>query len=242
MLQAQQIIALSVSQAGVPGFVNQAGIMLNTILADLAQDYDFAAARGTLNFTMPTQVDSLNRNFMTFPTDYMRALPDECFYYISGVPYNLIPVDLAEFDLMVAQAGLSNFSVIFATDMSTWVPFVTGPTAFFWMPSSGAYPAILRYQRLMPEIVNPQSSTTIPWFPNQNYLITRLTGELCKGWDDERAASLLGDDNPGGAGYILRHYVQMKDDMTNRAKTVKLDRRRFGGSFNNLRNTKLVGW
>ena len=34
----------------------------------------------------------------------------------------------------------------------------------------------------------------------------------------------------------------MKDDWTNRAKTVKLDRRRFGGSFQNLRNTKLVGW
>jgi len=96
--------------------------------------------------------------------------------------------------------------------------------------------------RDMPDIVTPQTSSVIPWFPNQNYLLTRMTGELCKGYDDDRAAALLGDDNPGGSGYILRHYVQMKDDWTNRAKTVKLDRRRFGGSFQNLRNTKLVGW
>lgn len=236
-LTSAQIIAKCCSEANVPGFTAQAGDLLNVILQDLAQDYDFAIARGTFTFNMPTQVDSLNRNFMNFPTDYLRALPDECFYYISGVPYNLIPVDLSEFDLMVAQAGLSNFSVIFATDMS-----VSPPMAFFWMPSSGAYPAILRYQRQMPDISNPVTSSVVPWFPNQNYLLKRLTGELCIGYDDDRAAQLLSDEAPGGAGYILRKYIQLKDDSSNRAKTVKLDRRRFGGSFNNLRNTKLVGW
>jgi hypothetical protein len=239
-LTAAQIVAQCCSEAGVPGFVVQAGIKLNAILQELAMDYDFAVIRKTFQFNMPTVVDVYNRNFMNFPTDYLRALPDECFYYINGVPYSLIPVDLSEFDNMVSQAGLSNFSTIFAVDIS-----VSPPIAYFWMASNGAYPAILRYQSLPADIVTPQTSATIPWFPNQTYLMRRLTGELCVGYDDDRAAGLLGDDDekyPGGAGTLLRKYVKMKDDNINRAKVVKLDRRRFGGSFQNLRNTKLVGW
>ena len=53
-------------------------------------------------------------------------------------------------------------------------------------------------------------------------------------YDEERA--------PGGAGTILRRYLQMTGDSENRAKTVSLDRRRFGTSFDKLRNTKQVGW
>jgi hypothetical protein len=34
----------------------------------------------------------------------------------------------------------------------------------------------------------------------------------------------------------------MTGDSENRAKTVSLDRRRFGTSFDKLRNTKQVGW
>ncbi len=45
-----------------------------------------------------------------------------------------------------------------------------------------------------------------------------------------------------GAGAILRKYLRMKDNPEDRVETVKLDRRRFGKSFYNLPNTKLVGW
>ena len=34
----------------------------------------------------------------------------------------------------------------------------------------------------------------------------------------------------------------MKGDKENRSQTVSLDRRRFGSSFDRLRNTKALGW
>jgi hypothetical protein len=97
----------------------------------------------------------------------------------------------------------------------------------------------------MPDIVTPQSSNVIPWFPNQSYLIRRLSGELMKYNDDERISEYLGDDDertPQGAGVMLRKYLQMKDDKGDRVQQVTLDRRRFGTSFDRLKNTKTIGW
>lgn len=239
-LTAAQIVAQACQNAQVPGFLTQGGNLLNVILQELCQDYDFDLARKTLQFNMPTAVDALGRATMNFPADYLRAKFNECFYYINGVPYALIPQDQAEMDLMVVTPGLSNFPTTFTVDVS-----VVPPLAYFWMPPSGAYLSILRYQSLMPDIVNPSNSAVVPWFTQQNYLLTRLTGELCKLADDDRHEALLGSDEertPGGAGVILKKYLRMHGDNENRAKTVKLDRRRFGTSFDRLRNTKQVGW
>ena len=239
-LTANQIVAQACQNANVPGYTAQGQLFLNMILSELAQTYDFAVARGTLQFNLPT-----NQVFygggavssMTFPADYLRAVAEECLYFISGVPYVLIPVDLAEFDRLVATPGLQNFPTVFATDMSK-----SPPVAYFWMPPSGAYPALLRYMRQMPDITD---FTQVPWFPMQNYLLTRLTGELCKVTDDQRHGALLSfdeDQHPGGAGSILRRLMRMKEDEANRTKVVKLDRRRFGTAFDRLRNTKQIGW
>ena len=59
--------------------------------------------------------------------------------------------------------------------------------------------------------------------------------------DDERSDRFLGD-GPAGAQGILRRYLELKDDSSNRAKTVKLDRRQFGRKFSTLPNTKTIGW
>ena len=239
-MTSAQLIAQACQDAQQPGFTAQAALKLNMILSELCQDYDFDAARKTLNFTLPTATDAFNRASMNFPADYLRACVNDCFYYISGVPYKLISVDLEQFDGLVSQAGVANFPIYFATDMSQ-----SPPLAYFWMAPSGAYNSVLRYQAQMADIVTPATSAVVPWFPNQNYLLTRLTGELCKTADDERQESLLSSDEdryPGGAGVILRKYLLMKGDPENRTKNVKLDRRVFGSSFNNLRNTKQVGW
>lgn len=236
-LTGNQIVAQACQNANVPGFTAQGQTLLNVILQEMAQDYNFAQSRLTFQFNMPTAVDALGRSSLPFPADYLRAVLGECFYYISGVPYDMIPVDLAEFDKMITQAGFTGFPIFFATDVT-----VTPPLAYFWPPPNGAYVSLLRYQRLMPDITD---FTQVPWFPNQNYLLTRLTGELCKITDDERHEGLLSYDEeqfPGGAGSVLRRYLRMKEDNDNRAKTVKLDRRRFGSSIDNLRVTKQVGW
>ncbi len=239
MLTAAQIVQQSCQDANAPGYTTQAANKLNLILQELYQFYDTTAAQKDLYFNLPTATDTYGRATMNFPSDYLRAKPGDCFYWIQGVPYQLIPIDLAEMDMMVVTAGLSNFPISFAVDTSK-----APPVAYFWMPPSGAYAALVRYQAVMPDLPVP-ADTTIPWFPNQNYLLRRLTGEMCVGLDDDRAASLLGDDDdryPGGAGTLLRKYLKMTGDRENRAQTVKLDRRRFGTSFDRLRNTKQVGW
>jgi hypothetical protein len=249
-LQAQQILSLARQDARCPGFTAQSGQILNMVLSDLCQFYDFDAAKKTFQFNLPTS--TLNNNgqaFKNLPTDYLRTIRFESFYIVQGVPYPMIHTDLEEFDMLVQQSNVSNFPVFFATDMSfngMTNNGVTGvPVMLFWQIPSGAFPATLRYFSQMPDIATPETSTVIPWFPNQTYLRRRVAGELMGLTDDERISKWLGDSEdstPDGAGVILRKYLQMQGDKGDRAKTVTLDRRRFGTSFDRLRNTKTIGW
>lgn len=249
-LTSAQIISLAVQDARVPGMTAQAGQTLNAVLSDLCQTYDFAVAKKTYLFNFnASQINSGGQAFQNFPTDYLRGIRNETYYTISGVPYPLIPLDQEEYDMLVQQAGMANFPVFFTVDMSLTGSVNNGvpgtPVALFWMIPSGAYPATVRYFSQMPDITTPETSSTVPWFPNQTYLRRRLAGELMALTDDERMPSYLGDSDemtPNGAGVILRKYLQMKDDKANRIQTVHLDRRRFGESFDRLRNTKLIGW
>ena len=75
----------------------------------------------------------------------------------------------------------------------------------FWMPPSGAYHVTLRYYSQMSDIANScRPASTVPWFPDQNYLITRVAGQLMQDADDERWKAYLSDTKEGGAGWILR--------------------------------------
>ena len=249
-LTAAQICARAASIARVPGFTSQAGQSLNVVLQELCQDYDFDICKNTYAFNFnPSQLNSLSQCFQNLPTDFLRSIRNECFYVIMGVPYPMIPLDQAEGDMLVQLSNNQSYPIFYWTDLSgsgATNNGVTGvPVMLFWMVPSGAYPATLRYYRQQPDIVTPETSTTIPWFPNQNYLITRVAGELMKDADDERFVAYLSDDkdqHPVGAGCILRDYLKMKDDNENRAKIVQLDRRRFGRAFDRLKNTKTIGW
>lgn len=61
------------------------------------------------------------------PLDYLRLSGSSgssgsqrsFIWWLQGVPYPIIPMDLAEFDLQVQQAGLQSFVWLSATDMST---------------------------------------------------------------------------------------------------------------------------
>lgn len=249
-LTAAQICARAASIARVPGFLTQAGQSLNYVLQELCQDYDFDVAKQTYQFNFNTAIlNSAGQAFQNLPSNYLRSIRNECFYYISGVPYPMIPLDQAEGDMLVQQAGVSNFPIFYWTDMSLTGATNNGtagvPVMLFWMPPSGAYAVTLRYFAQMPDISNPSTSNIVPWFPNQKYLITRVAGELMQDADDERAPAFLSDNEgtyPNGAGVILRKYLQMKDDKGDRAQVVQLDRRRFGRAFDRLKNTKQIGW
>jgi hypothetical protein len=236
-LQAQQIVSQALQIAKCPGFTSQGGQMLNVILSELCQTYDLEVARGMAQVTVSP---SLGSGPYALPADYLRAEKDTGFYYVYGVPYVMTSIDLTEFDALVQQGGISNYPERFATDTS---PIGSGLPAnmYVWPPSGGTYVVNIRYYRQMSDITTPETSTTVPWFNNVNYLITRLAGEMMKLADDERWQAFLGD-GPTGAQGILDRYLKLQNDDEGRAKTVELDRRRFGRSFNRLKDTKTLGW
>ena len=233
-LTGDQIVTLALADAKVPGFTVQGYQLLNMVLADLCQTYDFDIARGPTYFNFNTGVGS---GPMPLPADYLRADIGDVFYTILGVKYVMIPVDLAEFDALVQQPGMATYPNAFATDLS--LTALTVPALYVWPPPSGAYPVTIRYRRQMPDYV--QGSNTVPWFPNQTYLRRRVAGELMAMTDDTRMSQFLGD-GPDGAQGILDRYLKLADDKSNRTNRVSLDRRNFGNSSRYLPNTKTVGW
>ena len=250
-LNASQIVTLSTQAAGAPNFLSQAGQLLNVILQELCQTYDFDVARKTYYFNFNPGLTAVMGNSIygsgpyPLPADFLRCAGNKSvFWTLLGVPYPLVPIDLSEFDMAVQQAGIQSYPYWFCTDLSLGDETQQGlstPSAYVYAPPSGAYPVTVRYYAQMPDITMPETSTAIPWFPNTQYLRTRLTGELMALTDDERAMAYLGDGDSGAQG-ILTRYLMLKDDKSNRSISVQLDRRRFGPDYSRLRNTKLVGW
>ncbi len=245
-LSYAQIINLSCSAANVPGYIVQAGQILNLILDEICDTYDFDVARGTANFTFnPSLSVSAPAEFpnllagsgpYSLPSDFLRCKYGDVMWFLQGVPYVMIPIELYEFDASVQQAGLQSYPYWYSVDLS-----LSPPGLIAYPPPSGAYPVMVRYQRKMPQVDNPEVSSAIPWFPNTQYLRTRLTGELFALSDDERAQVFLGD-SPMGAQGIMNRILKLANDKENRSQMVKLDRRTFRPNNNALPVTKLVGW
>ncbi len=245
-LTAAQIVSLANQDASTQGYTTQAGELLNVILQELCQNYDLDVARGTYVLTFnPGQATnpSLYPNVQAgggpyaLPSDFLRMCDDkDATWYNNGVPYPMIPCDISEYDNLVQQAGQQAYPYLFATDTAQ-----SPPNLLVWPPPSGAYQCLIRYRRQMPDITTPESSSTVPWFPNSQYLRTRLAGEMMKISDDDRWERFLGD-SPSGAQGILNRFLKMEGDKNDRAQMVKLDRRMFGRSFSTLRNTKIIGW
>lgn len=247
-LTAAQIVSLACQVAKAPGMTVQAGQLLNQILSDLCQTYDFQVARKTHNFLLPTTSTVAANGVVIFggpialPADFLRCDSDDSkrpYYMLNGVPMPLTPCDLGEFQMMAQMSGNSSYPQMMATDMS---PLDTGgaPKAYFWPPSSAALPAFLPYFCQMADIAAPEASSVVPWFPNQSYLQTRLAGELMRLTDDVRADTFLGD-GPSGAQGLLTRFLKLVDDRSNRSQSVTLDKRRFGRS-SHLKNTKAIGF
>jgi hypothetical protein len=243
-LQAQQIISLALQIAKAPGYTAQAGQLLNAILSGLCQDYDLVLTRKTFNFNFNTGASgngySIGSGPNPMPADYLRAPKGGHFYNIQGTIYTMINDTQQDFDMYVQSPGQNSYPERFYVDMS-----VSPPNLFVWFPASGAYPATVRYFSQMPDIATPETSATVPWFPNTTYLVRRLAGEIMLLTDDDRASAFLSGDTdafPMGAESILKKYLIMQDDPEGRVKTVELDRRRFRPSVLGLKNTKVVGW
>ena len=227
-MSASQLVAMAMQTARVPsGWAQLAGQMLNLIQSDLCETYELDVNRKT--YTGIT-LQAGNVGPYELPADYLRAYINDVFFTQLGVPYKMFSVELSEFDGYIQQSGNQGYPDRYATDMSQ-----SPPQMFVYVAPNGAYPLTIRYQRAQPDITTPEVSATIPWFPNQDYLHTRLAAELMKVADDERCTAFL-----GYADEILRRYLRMKDDQTTRTPRVSLDPRNFGPRDSRLPSTKSV--
>ena len=167
---------------------------------------------------------------------------DTVVYQVNLVPYKMVNISLEEFDNLVEQPGISTYPEQYTTDASGGAINTYGvPILMVWPPSGIALPVSFRYWSQPADIANPSTSTTIPWFPNSAYLITRVAGEMMRITGDKRADAFLGD-SPSGAQGILDRYLKNMTDNEGRGQQVAMDRRRFGKSFQNVAQTKLLGW
>jgi hypothetical protein len=210
------------------------------ILADLCQDYDLAIARGMASFSFQSSAGSNQGPYMLGVTDWLRANRNDVVYTIDGVKYVMIGVYLAEFDALVQQAGLNAYPENYAVDNSAEAIAAYGSSVMYvWPPAAGSYPVTARYQRQMPDLTAAQlaDGTTIPWFPSQGWLVTKLSAELMRLTNDDRMEKFSAD-----AAGMLDKYLTLQDESTDVVKTVTLDRRRFSTPWDRVKNTKTVGW
>jgi hypothetical protein len=133
---ADQLVALALQAAHIPGQIAQGRQLLNVVLADLCQTYDFAAARGQFFFNFNSSLRGSPAGWpgaafgsgpYYLPVDYLRlsgssgsvGAQNSVIWYLDGVPYPVVQCDLGEFDLQVQQAGLQSFVWLWATDMAS---------------------------------------------------------------------------------------------------------------------------
>ena len=87
-MDAQTICSLARQIAKCPNFTTQSGQLLNSVLGDLCQTYDFDVIRKT--DTSVTLGTSTGSGPYALAPDLLRARINEVFYTINGVKYVMV--------------------------------------------------------------------------------------------------------------------------------------------------------
>jgi hypothetical protein len=232
-LQAQQIVNLACTIAKCPGFLQQGGQFLNMTLEDLWLHRDLKINRVTEFITVAAN------NFGPFvlPQNYQRTY--DLFFQQNNLPYFLNPISTEEYDQEFKDPSIANYPYEFMTILYDEVTALAQvpPSAgqlFIYPQSSGQIVLTHRYMVKQPDIATPEQSTVIPWFPDQDYLITATAARLMQITDDTRRPEFLAERDK-----MLRIQLIMEGDEQQVVKSVRLDPRRFH-SNRTLKSTKIT--
>ena len=218
-LQAQQIVSLACTIAKCPGYIQQGGQFLNMALEDLWLHRDLKINRVTEFIT----VQANNFGPFTLPLNYLRTY--DLFFEQNNLPYFLNPISTEEYDQEFKDPSIANYPYEFMTilvDETTAIAQNSAGTLFIYPQSSGQITLTHRYMVKQPDIVSPETSTIIPWFPDQDYLIKATAARLMDITDDTRRESFLQQ-----LQNMLRVHLIMEGDEQQVVKSVRLDPRRF---------------
>jgi hypothetical protein len=225
-LTAQQIVLDACVIAKCPGYLSLGGRQLNLTLIDLCEHRNLK-----VNLVVSTiNAGAFSNGPFNLETNYLRTY--DLFYGVQGEAYFLDPMSLREYDQETQTPGIANYPYEWASDLSD-VPN-GNPGKLYIYPQSGT-PLVMthRYFIKRDEIVNPQTSTDIPWFEDQDYLVQATAMRLMRTTDDDRYATWVQDCEG-----LLRKHLFTEGDEQQVVKEVKLDPRRFRIK-NSARPTKL---
>jgi hypothetical protein len=217
-LNAQQIVTLSCQAAKCPGFIQQGGQFLNQVLDDLCKVRNLK-----INWkTAPLVVGPNNNGPFNLEPDYLRTY--DLFFMQNNLPYFLKATALKDYDAEFKDPSIANYPYEWASDLSIEAQVASGGAGqlFIYPQSSGQITLTHRYFVDRADIVNPETSSTVPWFPEQRYLIKRTAAWLMILTDDARQSEFITEcDN------MLRPYLVMEGDEQEVVKQIALDPRRF---------------
>ena len=209
------LIGDALAIAKCPGFLAQGGRAFNLVLDDLSQHRN-------LKINITAQVLSLTAGSngpLTLESDYLRTY--DLFYTVNGIPHFLNPCSLKEFDEDTIQAAVVSRPLEWATDLSS-------DNLYVYPKSDTNLLLTHRYFRMQPPIVSPESdNTTIPWFPDQDYLVQATAMRMMRITDDARYPLWVQDCEA-----LLRKHLLTEGDEQQVVKSVGLDPRRFRLSSN----------
>lgn len=226
MITAAQIVTVACQIAKAPGFTQQGGQQLNLALNDLVLHRDLKMNR--IPATIAVQAGS-NGPF-TLESDYLRTY--DLFYTVNNFPYFLFPLSQEEYDQLFKDPSIANYPYAYTTDLTNQATQTAGKLYIF--PQSNTSLSLThRYMINRADISTPESSATVPWFPDQDYLIHATALRLMKITDDQRYDKFVAD-----AETMLRTHIIMEGDEQQVVKEVRLDPRRFHMN-RTLRPTKL---
>jgi hypothetical protein len=214
-LTAAQIVARACTIAHCPGFTQQGGQYLNLALNDLCLHRNLKMLRQVESIT----VSSGSNGPFSLPANYLRTY--DLFFTVNNFPYFLFPISQKDYDKLFKDPSIANYPYCYATDLTGQQ--TQAPTQLFIFPQTTSSLAMThRYMINMPDIATPESSATVPWFPDQDYLIQatalRLMGEI----DDERAKMWEKKCED-----MLRTHLIMEGDEQEVVHDIGLDPRRF---------------
>ena len=226
MITSAQIVQRACAIAKAPGYTSQGGQYLNLTLNDLVLHRDLKMLREQESITIQI---GINGPF-PLPTNYLRTY--DLFYTVNNFPYFLFPLSQEEYDQLFKDPSIANYPYAYATDLTAQQTQGAG-SLFIFPQSTTALTLTHRYMINMPDIVTPESSSTIPWFPDQDYLIHSTATRLMKETDDARYERFREDGD-----MMLRIHLITDGDEQKVVKEIRLDPQRFHMN-RTLRPTKL---
>ena len=219
---AAQIIADALAIAKCPGFLTMGGRALNYVLDDLSLHRNLKENLVTRTLIVP----GASNGPFPLEADYLRTY--DLWYLVDGTPYFLNPASLRELDQDNIQQNVTNYPYEWATDISGTVEQL-----YIYPQSNTQLSMTHRYYLRRPPIASPESSSVVPWFSDQDYLVQATAMRMMRVTDDSRYTTWVQD-----CEQLLKKHLMTEGDEQQVVKEVMLDPRRFRTSSRD-RPTKL---